>query len=132
MARGPDDADGHDDPTVLTCTSSDTGATPRGSSGLSGTGIGSITAISFTSCTGPTGLQFAVTGNNLPYSLNARSCSSSTGTTKGKITDIDARLSGAGCSAMPGAGGRFSSGSHPGQSLSRKLLFYQMRPDRTL
>jgi hypothetical protein len=85
--------------TVLTCKSSNTSVTLPSGSGHSGTGLGSITALSFTTCTGPLGITFTVTSNNLPWKLNALSYSSSTGVTHGSITGIDATLSGPGCSA---------------------------------
>ena len=44
----------------LSCTSSSGKGTVKSGSGLSGTGIGSITALSFNTCTGPLGLTFTV------------------------------------------------------------------------
>ena len=82
--------------TVLTCTSSSTSATLKSGSGQTSP-IGSITAISFTGCTGPLGLTFTVTINKLPYPLTASKYKSPT--TTGKITGIFATLSGSGCTA---------------------------------
>lgn len=85
--------------TVLTCTSSSAKITLKKGSKLSGTGIGSITAISFSGCTGPLGIKFTVKSSHLPWKLNAVSYTKSTGTTTGTITGIHSTLSGPGCAA---------------------------------
>jgi len=84
---------------ALTCKSSSTSATLKSGSGLAGAGLGSITALSFKTCTGPLGITFTPTAQALPWKLNAVSYDSSTGVTKGTITGIDATLSGPSCSA---------------------------------
>jgi hypothetical protein len=81
----------------LSCASSSTSATLKKGSGLAGAGLGSITKLSFSTCTGPLGLTFTVTTKDLPWSLNAVSYKS--GVTTGTITGIDATLSGPSCSA---------------------------------
>jgi hypothetical protein len=88
--------------TVLTCTSSATSATLKKGSGLSGSGIGSITKLSFTSCTGPLSFSFTVALSKLPYKLNVTGATSSAGVTKGTITGIAATVSGSGCSMTVG------------------------------
>jgi hypothetical protein len=85
--------------TALTCKSSSSSGTLKTGSGLKGAGLGSITALSFKTCTGPLSLTFTVTSNDLPYALNAKSYDSSTGVTTGTITGIDATLTGPDCSA---------------------------------
>ncbi len=85
--------------TSLSCKSSSTSATLKKGTGLSGTAIGSITKVSFSTCTGPLDLSFTVTTKALPWKLNAVSYDSSTGVTTGTITGIDATLSGPTCSA---------------------------------
>jgi hypothetical protein len=82
----------------LTCTSSKVTGTAQSGSGLSGTGIGSIATVTFTSCTGPGGIKFNVTAGNLPWSLNALSYASPL--TTGSITGIHATLGGFGCTAI--------------------------------
>jgi hypothetical protein len=82
-----------------TCESSSTSGTLKSGSGLSGTDLGSITALSFKTCTGPLGVTFTYTSNDLPWHLNAVSYDSSTGVTTGTITGIDLTLSGPSCSA---------------------------------
>jgi hypothetical protein len=85
--------------TVLSCTSSSGAGTLKSGTGLAGTGIGSITSLGFSGCTGPLGLTFTVTTSHFPYKLNATSYKATTGTTTGKIVGIEATLTGPGCSA---------------------------------
>ena len=95
----------------LSCTSSSTSATLKSGSGLSGTGIGSVTAISFSNCTGPLGITFTVTPGHLPWKLNATSYNSTSGKTTGTITGIHATLTGTGCSAtVDGTGATANNG----------------------
>jgi hypothetical protein len=84
--------------TTLSCASSSGKGTVKSGSGLSGTGIGSITALSFSSCVGPLGLTFTVHTTHFPWHLNAKSFAS--GVTTGTITGIHATLSGPSCSAV--------------------------------
>jgi len=83
---------------TLTCASSSGKGTLKHGSGLSGAGIGTISALSFSSCTGPLGLTFTVHTTHFPWHLNAVSFSS--GVTTGTITGIHATLSGPSCSAV--------------------------------
>jgi len=83
--------------TVLTCKSSTGKGTVKKGSGLSGSGIGSITSMTFSTCTGPLSLTFTVKTSHLPWKLNAVSYKS--GVTTGTITGIHATLSGPGCTA---------------------------------
>ncbi len=81
---------------VLTCASSSS------SGKLNAEGdptLGTITALSFSNCTGPFGLTFTVTNSNFPWTLKPTAFSSSTGVTTGKITGIKSHLSGPSCSA---------------------------------
>ena len=81
----------------LQCTSSSGKGSVKKGSGLSGASIGSITALSFSNCTGPLGLTFTVKTSAFPWHLNAVSFSG--GVTSGTITHIHAKLTGTGCSA---------------------------------
>src|SRR5438067_6834916 len=47
--------------TTLNCSSSAAKGTVKSGSGLAGAGIGSITSLTFSGCTGPLGLTFTVT-----------------------------------------------------------------------
>jgi hypothetical protein len=84
---------------VLKCASSTAKVTLKKGKNLPGAGIGSITTISFTNCTGPLGIKFTVKSSHLPWKLNAVSYSKATGTTTGTITGVHATLTGPGCSA---------------------------------
>lgn len=83
--------------TKLTCTSSAAAGSLSSGSGLTSP-IGSISTITFTSCTGPLGISFSasVTG---PFPLNAASYNSSTGVTSGSISKIHGALSSSFCNA---------------------------------
>jgi hypothetical protein len=85
--------------TVLTCTSSSAKIKLKKGSHLSGAGIGSITSIGFSNCTGPLGIKFTVASSHLPWALNAVSYAKKTGITTGTITGVHSTLSGPGCSA---------------------------------
>jgi hypothetical protein len=84
---------------TLTCKSSATKATLKHGSGQTNP-IGSITSVTFSSCTGPGGLAFTVAtsaSTTTPWHLTGNTFSG--GVTHGKITGIKASLSGSGCSA---------------------------------
>jgi hypothetical protein len=94
----------------LTCASSSGKGTVKKGSGLSGTGIGSITALSFSTCKGPLNLTFTVHTTHFPWHLNAKSFAG--GVTTGTITGIHATLSGPSCSAtVDGTGAGANNGS---------------------
>lgn len=83
---------GHSNRTHLTDTTTRTLSIPCASSllhgkfrsghGLSGAGVGSVTAVSFS------GGCFTLTSGDLPWKVNARSYTSGTGTTAGTITGV--------------------------------------------
>jgi hypothetical protein len=80
---------------TLTCTSSSSTADiPSGSN--NGSPLGTVTALSFSSCTGPLNISFTVTPSGLPYQLDATS--SSGGVTDGTMA-VSASLSGSSCTA---------------------------------
>jgi hypothetical protein len=84
---------------VLQCTSSSSSGTLKSGSGISGSNLGSITALSFSNCTGPLGLTFTVTNSGFPWTLSGSSFNSTSGVTTGHISGIRSHLSGPGCSA---------------------------------
>jgi hypothetical protein len=69
--------------------------------GLPGAHIGSVTALSFSGCTGPGGPTFTMTPRHLPWTLNADTYNPAitAGLTTGTITGIHATLSGTRCRA---------------------------------
>jgi hypothetical protein len=82
---------------ALTCTSSSAGGTVNTGTGVGPT-LGSISSLSFASCTGPLNITFTVTANSLPYPLVGTGATVS-GVTPGQVTGVNARLSGPLCSA---------------------------------
>ena len=85
---------------VLTCTSSNSSGTLKSGSGVSGSNLGSITALTFNNCTGPLSLTFTVTDMHFPWKLSGTSYNATTGTTTGFINGIEATLSGPSCTAF--------------------------------
>ncbi len=81
---------------VLSCTSSSSSGTLNAEGDPT---LGSITALSFSNCTGPFGLSFTVTNSGFPWKLTASAFNSGTGVTTGKISGIKSHLSGPSCSA---------------------------------
>jgi len=84
--------------TKLQCTSSTSKGTLKKGSGISGANLGSITAQTFTNCTGPLGLQLTVTTKHFPWTLSGTSFNATTGTTTGFINGIEATVTGPSCS----------------------------------
>jgi hypothetical protein len=82
---------------TLSCKSSNSSGTLKSGSGISGSNIGSITALSFNTCTGPLGLTFTVTSSGFPWTLSGASFTS--GVTTGHIAGIKATLTGPSCTA---------------------------------
>lgn len=81
---------------VLTCTSSSASGTINKEADPI---VGTISALSFSNCTGPLGLTFTVATSGFPWKLTATGFNSATGVTTGKISGIHAHLSGPSCSA---------------------------------
>jgi hypothetical protein len=75
-------------------------ATLKGGTGLPGTGIGTVSSFTFGTCAGPPGFTYTLTLRHLPYTLNATSYNSSSGTTTAKIIGIHGTLEGSACSAV--------------------------------
>ena len=82
---------------TLSCASSAGKGHVKSGSGLSGKGIGKITALTFAKCTGPLGLHFTVKTTHFPWRLNAKAYKN--GVTTGTVTGIHALLSGPSCTA---------------------------------
>jgi hypothetical protein len=84
---------------VLQCTSSSSSGTLKKGHGIGGSNLGSISALSFSNCTGPLGLTFTVANSGFPWTLSGSSFNSTSGVTTGHISGIFSHLSGPGCSA---------------------------------
>lgn len=83
---------------ALSCTGS------SGSGGLNGgtspnSILGTITALSFSGCTGPQGQAFTITMDRLPFYIGAKTYNATTGVTHGIIYRVHGELSGPSCSA---------------------------------
>jgi hypothetical protein len=85
--------------TTLTCTSS------TGSGGLNGPTsppdgiLGTITALTFTGCTGPQGQPFTIKLDRFPFYLGGKTYNATTGVTHGIIYKAHGELSGPACTA---------------------------------
>jgi hypothetical protein len=86
---------------MITCTSAGMSGTLKGGSGLSGTGIGSITAVGITGCN-PAGITFTVTATGLPWHVNFSSYNATNGVVTGRFrhVQIKLKLSAPRCSAV--------------------------------
>ena len=84
---------------VLTCASSSSKGTLKKGSGIAATSLGTISALSFTNCTGPLSLTFTVSNSGFPWTLSGTSYNATTGTTTGFINHIKSKLSGPSCTA---------------------------------
>ena len=84
----------------FTCTSSRSSGTLKSGSGLSGTRIGSLTAISFTNCTNPLGIRFFLMAADLPWHVNFSAYNATTGVAAGSISHIHINVSSPGCGAV--------------------------------
>lgn len=83
----------------ITCSVGTAGGSLRSGSGLSGTGIGTITSGSFGSsanrCSGPLGSSWTVTlTSGTTWQVNAVSFDAASGVTNGMITGVDTTISG--------------------------------------
>lgn len=81
----------------LICASSEASGELAASATGSPAQVGTVDAISFTSCSGPLGITFDVQPANLPWSING--ISETGGVTQGYIGGITANLVGPSCSA---------------------------------
>lgn len=84
--------------TVAKCKTIKLAGKLKSGSGLSGTGIGTITSGSFTGCTIAT-IAVNVATQHLPWKLNAASYNATTGVTTGTISGIVLVATAPGCSA---------------------------------
>jgi hypothetical protein len=98
----------------LTCLSSTLGGTLKSGSGLSGSTIGSMAAVTFTGCSVPLGPGFTLRARDLPWHLNFSSYDATTGVVTGSISHFQMTLSFAGgicTAAIDGTSGTASNGN---------------------
>jgi hypothetical protein len=84
--------------TVLTCVSSTASGTLKTGSGLPGSHVGSLSAVSVTACSGA--LLFHLQAAGLPWHANLSSYNAAKGATLGTLSHLHLTLSGNGCNAM--------------------------------
>jgi len=84
---------------TLSCKSSSSSGTLKSGSGIAGSKLGTITALSFNTCTGPLNLTFTVTSSGFPWTLSGASFNATSGVTTGHIAGIKASLTGPSCTA---------------------------------
>lgn len=85
--------------TQLHCTTAGATTDLTNGTGKSGSPLAHVTAATWSNCSGPLGITFSVTAQNLPWSKNAVSYNSATGVTTGTLTGVEAHISGVGCTA---------------------------------
>jgi hypothetical protein len=98
---------------TIMCTSTVASGSFKSGSGLSGTRIGSLTAISFSNCTNPLGVRvrFSLTATGLPWHVNANSYNAANGIVTGGVNHIHINVVSPGCSTMmDGTGATASDG----------------------
>ncbi|HET7246037.1 MAG TPA: hypothetical protein VFJ07_14495 [Streptosporangiaceae bacterium] len=91
-----------------TCQSVTVTGKLKSGSGLSGSGAGSVSAVTFNTCTNPLGrtppnpqrVTFKITATDLPWHINFGSFS--TGVATGSISHVQMQLQGPGCTAVLG------------------------------
>jgi hypothetical protein len=95
---------------ALTCPSSALTGTLKSGSGLSGTGIGSITAVHSIRCPTPLGPSYTLMARDLPWHLNVLSYNATTGVVTGSLSHLQITFSGPGCTAVIGGASGAASG----------------------
>jgi hypothetical protein len=95
----------------VVCTKTAAAGTFKSGSGLSGTGIGSLTSLTLTGCATAKGLAFTATATALPWALNATKYYPTKTTTYGTLTGVGFTLAATGCSATIGGATSATSGT---------------------
>jgi hypothetical protein len=85
---------------VLTCLSSALSGTLKSGSGLSGTGIGSITAVHSINCPTPLGPSYILRASDLPWRLSVSSYNATTAVARGSLSHLQIAFAGPSCTAV--------------------------------
>lgn len=97
---------------ALTCPPSALSGTLKSGGGLSGAGIGSITAVHSIFCPTPLGPSYTLNARDLPWRLNVLSYNDTTGVATGSLSHLQIAFSGTSCTAViGGASGTASDGT---------------------
>jgi hypothetical protein len=95
----------------IVCESSRFTGMLKSGSGLSGTGIGSITGGSFTTCNNSLGPTFILTMTDLPWPVNLATYNATKGVARGSFGHIQIKVAGPSCAAViDGTSGTASDG----------------------
>jgi hypothetical protein len=86
------------DGTVTACRSGAASGTLKRGSGLPGPQAGSLSAVSFTDCSGAAGPTYTLQATDLPWHVNLSAYNAATGVVTGTVSHIQIRVSGAACS----------------------------------
>jgi hypothetical protein len=96
----------HKTGTVLKCVSATASGTLKHGSGLPGSRAGSLSAVGFTSCTGPgisdSDLRVTFQATDLPWHVNLSSYDAATGVVTGAVSHLQIMLLANGCTAVIG------------------------------
>jgi len=97
---------------ALTCPSTVLSGMLKSGSGLSGTGIGSITAVRRLFCPTPQGISFTLRARDLPWHLNVSSYHATAGVVAGRLGHLQIGVTGTACTAViDGTSGTASDGT---------------------
>jgi hypothetical protein len=84
---------------LIYCVRSTASGTLKSGSGLPGSAVGSLSAVSFPSCTFASPLVVSVDAGGLPWQVNLSSYNTAEGVVRGTISHVHLTLSGSGCTA---------------------------------
>jgi hypothetical protein len=99
--------------TVLFCDSATASGTLKHGSGLPGSRAGSLSAVGFSTCTGPgiSDIKFTLQASDLPWRVNLSSYNAATGVLTGTVSHLQIMVLGNGCNAViDGTSGTASDG----------------------
>jgi len=95
---------------IFTCTSVSVTGTLKSGTGLSGSGVGSISAVGFTNCTSPLNLRLFLKATALPWHVNL--AADNKGAVTGTISHIQIQVTNPGCAfVLDGTGATARDGS---------------------
>jgi hypothetical protein len=101
----------HTTGTATACLSATVSGTLKHGSGLPGSRVGSLSAVSIGRCSGAGGPQYTLQPTDLPWHVNLSSYDAATGVVTGTVSHLQITLSGNGCTAViDGTSGTASDG----------------------
>jgi hypothetical protein len=85
---------------VTVCRSSAASGTLKSGSGLPGSNVGSLSAVSILTCSGAAGPRYTLHPGGLPWRVNVSSYNAAKSVAHGTVSHIHIALNGTGCTAM--------------------------------